>query len=240
MSEILKKLNVQIYADGADLKNIIKLNNNNLVKGFTTNPSLMVKSGVNDYEKYSKKILSNISNKPVSFEVFGDEDNEIVEQGKKIASWGKNVYVKVPIINSKGVSTKKSIENLIIENINLNITAIFTKEQVMEILDIINGKSQIILSVFAGRIADAGVDPEKIIREIVDITKHLNNVKILWASFRETYNIFQADRSNCHIITIEHGKFNKFDLIGKNLESYSKDTVKMFLDDATSSNFKIS
>ena len=110
----------------------------------------------------------------------------------------------------------------------------------MEILDIINGKSQVILSVFAGRIADAGVDPEKIIREIVDITKHLNNVKILWASFRETYNIFQADRSNCHIITIEHGKFNKFDLIGKNLESYSKDTVKMFLDDATSSNFKIS
>tara|TARA_B110000977_G_C11039275_1_gene478259 strand:+ start:1011 stop:1760 length:750 start_codon:yes stop_codon:yes gene_type:complete len=240
MSEILKKLNVQIYADGADLGKIIELNNNDLVKGFTTNPSLMAKSGIKDYEKYSNEILSYIKDKPVSFEVFGDDDAEIVEQGEKISSWGKNVFVKVPIINSKGASTKNSIKKLISKNINLNITAIFTKDQVLNILDVINCESQVILSIFAGRIADAGVDPESIIREISNVTKNLDNVKILWASFRETYNIFQANRSNCHIITIDYAKFNKFDLIGKNLEEYSKETVQMFLNDATSSKFNIS
>tara|TARA_B100000900_G_scaffold413365_1_gene437187 strand:+ start:217 stop:936 length:720 start_codon:yes stop_codon:yes gene_type:complete len=239
MNISLQNLKVKIYADGADFDKIIELNNNDLIKGFTTNPSLMAKSGIKNYAEYSKNLLSKISTKPISFEVFADNNDEMVIQALKIASWGKNVYVKIPITNSNGVSTKNAIRELVEKEININITAIFTPDQVLEILDVIHGKSKVILSVFAGRIADAGVDPELIINKIANLTKNLKNVEILWASFRETFNIFQSERSGCHIITIEHSKFDKFNLIGKNLENYSKETVQMFLKDAISSKFNI-
>lgn len=235
----INKLKIKIFADGADCNQIIELNNNNLIRGFTTNPSLMRKANILNYEQFGKTILKKINDKPVSFEVFSDDINIMENQAKKIASWGKNVNVKIPITNTKGLSTCGLIQKLSNKGIAVNVTAIFTFEQLKKVVDIINKDSHAILSIFCGRIADTGRDPSKIISDSIKYAKTKPKCEILWASTREILNIFQADQLGCHIITVPHDLLKKFELIGKNLESYSIETVKDFYNDALKANYKL-
>ena len=192
----------KIYCDIADLKLIKKFNQIKLVKGFTTNPSLMRKAGAKNYEKYSKDIIKVIKNKPVSLEVLADNNESMFDQAKKINSWGKNVFVKIPITNSKGKFTGDVIRKLSNEGINMNITAVYTANQTKKILKLINKKSKIIISIFAGRAGDAGKDPVVEIKKSISYSKRFKNVKILWASVREPYNYIQASQLGCHLITV--------------------------------------
>lgn len=235
----LSKLKIKIFADGADLKNILDLNNNKFVKGFTTNPSLMKKSGVHNYKSFAKELLSQIKDKPISFEVFADNLLDMERQAHEIASWGKNVYVKIPIMNTKGKSTHILVNKLLNDQISCNVTAIFTISQIQPLLNIINSETPLILSVFAGRIADTGVDPIFLMKECIKKTKRKKNVEILWASTREVLNIFQANDINCHIITVPNSLLNKLDNYKKNLKFFSKETVMDFYQDAKSAGFKI-
>ena len=235
----MKKLKIEIYADGAEIKEITKLSKINYIKGFTTNPSLMRKSGITNYEKFCKDALKISKNKPISFEVFSDDLKEIKNQALKIASWSKNIYVKIPITNTKNISTNTIIKELNQKDVKLNITAIFTKKQIDNVLKNINKKTNCILSIFAGRIADTGSNPENIVKYAVKKSKKFKNVKILWASTREAYNIFQASELNCHIITVPNEILNKLNIIGKNLNQYSLETVKSFYSDALKSGYKI-
>ena len=230
---------ISIYADGADLKQILKLNKLNYIKGFTTNPTLMRASGIKDYKKFAIQLLSKIKNKPISFEVFADELPEMERQAYEIAKWGKNLNIKIPITNSKGVSTKKLISKLSNDGIICNVTAIFTFNQLNELMKEINKESHIILSIFAGRIADSGVDPEIILKKCSKILKKFPNAKLLWASTREIFNIFQAKRSGCQIITVPHSILSKLNNINKNLNVFSIETVKMFYADAKKAGYKI-
>ena len=195
-------MSIKVFCDIADLSNIKKFNNNNFVKGFTTNPSLMRKAGAKDYESYSKQILKVCNIKPISFEVFADNPKMMIEQGVKINNWGKNVYVKVPVINSKKKFTGKVIRELNTRNIKLNITAVYTAKQTAKILNVINKKTKVIISIFAGRAADTGKDPVPEFIKSIRIAKNFKNVQILWASVREPYNYIQAKQLGCHIITI--------------------------------------
>ena len=235
----IKDLNIKIFADGADSESILKFNKLDYIQGFTTNPSLMRKSGIKDYKTFAKDILPKINNKPISFEIFADDLEEMEKQAEEIASWGENVYVKIPITNTLKISTKKIIENLSKNGIKLNITAIFTNTQLKEVLEFIDKKTPSILSVFAGRIADAGYDPEEAIKESVNLAHKYSNCEILWASTREIYNIFQAAKCGCQIITVPHDLLNKFKNIGKNLDEFSLETVKGFYNDAKEAGFKI-
>ena len=230
---------ISIYADGADLKQILKLNKLNYIKGFTTNPTLMRASGIKDYKKFAIQLLSKIKNKPISFEVFADELPEMERQAYEIAKWGKNLNIKIPITNSKGVSTKKLISKLSNDGIICNVTAIFTFNQLNELMKEINKESHIILSIFAGRIADSGVDPEIILKKCSKILKKFPNAKLLWASTREIFNIFQAKRSGCQIITVPHSILSKLNNINKSLNVFSIETVKMFYADAKKAGYKI-
>jgi len=230
---------IKIFADGADLENIKELNLNPFISGFTTNPSLMKKAGVEDYERFSKDVLKIISKKPISFEIFSDDIEEMYKQAKKIASWGENVYVKIPITNSKGEKTFNLVKKLLDEKIKCNVTAILTVDQVKEIFKISNNHTNLIISIFAGRIADTGIDPEKTMIEAIEICKSKSNIEILWASTRELLNLFQAQKINCHIITVPHEILKKVAMIEKNLDELSLDTVKTFLSDATKAGFKI-
>lgn len=230
---------ISIYADGADLKQILKLNKLNYIEGFTTNPTLMRASGIKDYKKFAIQLLSEIKNKPISFEVFADELPEMERQAYEIAKWGKNLNIKIPITNSRGVSTKKLISKLSNDGIICNVTAIFTFNQLNELMKEINKESHIILSVFAGRIADSGVDPEIILKKCSKILKKFPNAKLLWASTREIFNIFQAKRSGCQIITVPHGILSKLNNINKSLNVFSIETVKMFYADAKKAGYKI-
>ena len=234
-----KKFKTKIFADGANISEIITLNQNKNIKGFTTNPTLMRKAGVDNYEKFCKKLLIKIKDKPISFEVFADDFDEIVEQAKKINSWGENVYVKVPVMNTKREYAYKAIKKLSNLNIKLNITAIFTKDQIKQVVKNLNLKVPAYISVFAGRIADAGVNPLNIMRYAVDQSKKSKNFEVIWASPRQSYNIIEADEIGCHIITITKDILNKIDIFGKDLEEYSLDTVKMFYKDALEANYKI-
>lgn len=218
---------------------MLKLNKSNLVSGFTTNPSLMHSAGVKNYENFCKILLNKIKKKPISFEVFSDELAEMKKQAIKIAGWGNNIYVKIPIINSKNINTTKIIKELSNLKINVNVTAIFSFRQIKKLITNFNPKSKIILSVFAGRIADTGVDPEILIKKIYKNIKNKNNIKILWASSREIFNLQQAKRSGCKIITLSNELLTKLKLNNKNLEEYSKETVKQFNDDAKKSGFQI-
>ena len=229
----------EIYCDIADLKNILKFTKKKIVKGFTTNPSLMRKAGAKDYKNYSKKVLSACKNKPVSLEVFADRNDEMIEQGLKINSWGKNVYVKIPVINSKGVFTGKVINNLNSKKIKLNITAVYTAKQTQKILKVINKKTKLIISIFAGRTADTGKDPVPEFKKSIKLAKKFKNVKILWASVREPYNYLQAKQIGCHIITIPPAIIEKIENFGKSFDSLTKETVKGFLIDSKKSKFKI-
>lgn len=236
----LADLSIEIYADGADVESFMNLNSKTFVKGFTTNPSLMKKSGVKNYTDFAKDLLSKINDKPISFEVFADDFESMEFQAKKIASWGQNVFVKIPITNTKGDSSKILIRTLNKNfRIPCNVTAIFTLEQVQSIVDVVNDTTPLILSIFAGRIADSGIDPLPIIKKAIDIAKNKKNIKILWASTREVFNIFQANKINCHIITVPNEILKKIECVGKDQNSFSLETVADFYNDAKSAGFKI-
>ena len=229
----------KIFCDIADLNLIKKFNKKSIVRGFTTNPSLMRKAGAKNYIEYCKKILKIIKNKPVSFEVFGDNYKDIIKQAIKIATLGKNVYVKVPVTNSKGVFLGKIINELNNKNIKLNITAVCTSTQTLKILKKINKKTKIIISIFVGRMADAGQDPMPEIKNSVKFARRYKNVEILWASTREPYNYLQSKQINCHIITIPPSIIEKIEKFGKSFSKLTIDTVKTFLIDSKKSKFTI-
>tara|TARA_Y100000389_G_C17444208_1_gene510553 strand:- start:737 stop:1432 length:696 start_codon:yes stop_codon:yes gene_type:complete len=228
---------IKIFADGANEKEILKFNKMKLIKGLTTNPTLMKQSGVKNYENFCKKILKKVK-KPISFEVFADDEKNIIRQAKIINSWAKNVYVKIPVINTKNNSLKNVIKLLSNEGIKLNITAIFTKKQIKETINSLNSNTPAIVSIFCGRISDSGKDVSEYIKYANKIKKN-KNVEILWASTRELYSLVKAEKLNCDIITVPTGILNKMSLIGKNLEKYSLETVKMFHIDAKKAGFKL-
>lgn len=233
-------MKTKIYCDIADINQIIKFNKKKIVKGFTTNPSLMRKAGAKNYQKYSKKILRHCKSKPISFEVFADDFDGMVDQASKINKWGKNVYVKIPVINSKGRFSGKVIEHLNKKNIKLNITAIYNFDMVKRITKLLNKKSKVILSVFVGRAADNGFDLVPELKKIIKHTKKFKNIEVLWASVREPYNFLQANRTGCHIITIPPSIIEKIENFKKNsLNQLSKITVEGFLFDAKKSGYKI-
>ena len=232
-------MSIKVFCDIADLKNIKKFNNNNFVKGFTTNPSLMRKAGAKDYKSYSKQILKVCNRKPISFEVFADSPKLMIEQGVKISNWGKNVYVKVPVINSKKKFTGKVIRELNSRNIKLNITAVYTAKQTAKILKVINKKTNVIISIFAGRAADTGKDPIPEFVKSIAIAKSFKNVQILWSSVREPYNYTQAKQLGCHIITIPPSIIEKIQKFGKSFDQLTQETVKNFLIDSRKSKFKL-
>ena len=232
-------MNTKIFCDIADIASIKKFNSKKIVKGFTTNPSLMRKAGAKDYISYSKKILRICKNKPISFEVFADDQKSMIEQGIKINSWGKNVYVKVPVVNSKSVFTGKVIKELNKKNIKLNITAVYTAKQTRKILKNINKKTKVIISIFAGRAGDTGKDPIPEFVKSIRLAKKFKNVEILWASVREPYNYVHAKQLGCHIITIPPTIIQKIENFGKSFSQLTKETVKAFLIDSKKSKFKI-
>ena len=230
---------VKIFCDIADIKTIKEYSKKKIVKGFTTNPSLMRKAGAKNYKNYSKQILKVCRKKPISFEVFGDDHDSMINQALKINSLGKNIYVKIPIINSKGKFTGKIIKKLNNKNIKLNITAVYNFNQVKKILKVINKKSKVIISIFAGRAADTGKDPVPVFKKSNLLAKKYKNVEILWASVREPYNYLQAKQLGCHIITIPPSIIEKIEHFGKSYNQLTKETVKNFLNDSIKSNFKI-
>lgn len=234
-----KKLKIKIFADGADEASMLKLSKMKNIKGLTTNPSLMKKAGVKDYLKFSKKILSKIKHKSISLEIFSDEEREIERQARLIASLGKNVYVKIPIMNTKGHYLYELIKKLSYEGMNLNITAVFTLNQIKKLLKSLNPESNAYISIFSGRIADTGVNPCPIIIKTKKLIKNNSKIKVLWASTRELYNIIEANNIGCDIITVGHDLINKFKLFDYNLEKYSQDTVKQFFEDAKKSKYNI-
>ena len=229
----------QIYCDIADIRTIKKYSKKKIVKGFTTNPSLMRKAGAKNYELYSREILKVCKNKPVSFEVFADDYKNILKQALKIKSWGRNVYVKIPVENSKGIFMGKVINELSKNNIKMNITAVYTHDQTARILSKIKGKTETIISIFAGRAGDVGKDPLPEIKKSLNMAKKHKNVKILWASVREPYNYLQASQIGCHIITIPPTIITKIEKFGKSFKNLTNDTVKAFLNDSRKSKFKI-
>ena len=232
-------MKTKIFCDIADLSLIKKFNKKKIVKGFTTNPSLMRKAGAKDYKLYSKQILKICKSKPISFEVFADNQKSMIEQGIKINQWGNNVYVKVPVINSKNKFMGKVIGELHKKNIKLNITAVYTAKQTQKILKVINKKTKVIISIFAGRAGDNGKDPVPEFVKSIKYAKKYKNVEILWASVREPYNYIHAKQLGCHIITVPPPIIYKIEKFGKNFDQLTNETVKAFLVDSIKSNFHI-
>jgi transaldolase len=232
-------LRVKIFADGADLPGITKLYANPLIKGFTTNPTLMRKSGVTDYAAFAREVLKVVPDRPVSFEVFADEFGEMERQAREIASWGANVNVKIPVTTTKGVFCGPVIQRLSQAGIAVNVTALMTLEQVTQVTECLAPRTPAIISVFAGRVADTGRDPVPMMAQAVEIMKAKPKAELIWASPRELLNIFQADDVGCHIITVTHDVLGKLSLVGKDLVAYSLDTVEMFYRDAQAAGFTI-
>ena len=232
-------MTIKIFCDIADLEIIKKFNKKKIVKGFTTNPSLMRKAGAKDYQLYSKQLLKVCNKKPISFEVFADDHKSMLKQGKKISEWGKNVYVKVPVVNSKNRFSGKIIKELNSQNIKLNITAVYTSNQTKKILKVINRKSKVIISIFAGRAGDTGKDPIPEFIKSIKLAKNFKNVEILWASVREPYNYVQAKQLGCHIITVPPAIIEKIQKFGKSFNQLTLETVRAFLIDSKKSKFKI-
>ena len=230
-------MRTKIFCDSADYATIKKLNNNSLVSGFTTNPSLMKQSGAKNYKNYSLKLLKVCKKKPISLEVFGDTFDQMLRQAMIINSWGKNVYVKIPVVNSKGLYSGKVISVLSKKGIKLNITAVYTVEQVKKILKSVNKKSKTIISIFSGRMSDVGKDPIPIIKKSVYLAKKMKKVEILWASTREAYNYLQAKDCGCSIITMPPAIIEKISKFGKTYQELTLDTVRKFLKDSRDSNF---
>jgi len=240
MQTPLQTLRVKIFADGADKAGILSLNANPLIQGMTTNPSLMRKAGVTNYEAFAKEILQNVTSKPISFEVFSDEFPEMRRQALKISAWAKNVYTKIPITNTRRESSLPLIKELAREGVRLNITALFTLDQVRGVAESLNPEVPSVVSVFAGRIADTGVDPEPIMRACGALLYNQPKAELLWASVREVLNIFQADACGCKIVTVPHDVLSKaIKMTGMDLDAVSLDTVKTFAADAQAAGFSV-
>jgi transaldolase len=235
----VSELNVKIFADGADLKGISNLSRNPLIKGFTTNPTLMRKAGIQDYRAFALEVLGIIGGRPVSFEVFSDEFAEMERQAMEIASWGRNIYVKIPVTNTRREFAGDLIRRLASAGVQLNITALLTNDQVKDVLRCLSPETWSYVSVFAGRIADTGRDPVPLMAEAVRLLQANPKAELIWASPRELLNIFHADGVGCHIITVTHDVLSKLPLVGKDLAEYSLDTVRMFHQDALSAGFRI-
>ena len=235
----LSDLRIKIFADGADLAGMVKMRTHPLVRGFTTNPSLMRKAGINNYETFARKVVAAIPALPVSFEVFADDFPMMLVQARIIASWGRNINVKIPVVTTQGLFAGDVIRALSAEGITLNVTAVMTVDQVEAIADVLNPDTPAIVSVFAGRVADTGVDPVPHMRACAEALRRRPKAELLWASPRELLNLFQADEAGCGIITMTNDLIAKCDLIGKDLAEYSRETVQMFHTDATSSGFQI-
>lgn len=235
----LDQLKVEIFADGAELQGMLDLYANPYIKGFTTNPTLMRRSGITDYEGFASKVLESITDRPISFEVFSDEFSEMRRQARRIAAWGKNVYVKIPVTNTRGESAVELIGSLASEGIHLNITALLTPQQVQVISPALGSQVSAYISVFAGRIADTGREPAPLMREALDIMAQYPNQRLIWASPREVLDIFRADQVGCHVITVTHDILRKLPLLGKDLAAFSLDTVRMFHSDAHSAGFQL-
>jgi len=233
------KLNVKLFADGADKLGIIEMNKNSLISGFTTNPTLMKAAGIKDYRAFALDILSHIKDKPISFEVFSDDFNEMEKQALEIASWANNVYVKIPITNTKSESSKNLIERLSNAGVKLNVTAMMSVSQVKNILPALSNSPSSYVSVFAGRVADTGRDPLNVMVGVLELLKKYPKIELIWASPRELYNVVQANDIGCHIITATNDILKKLPILGKDLDDYSLETVKMFYDDAKEAGYSI-
>ena len=235
----ISELKVKIFADGADKEGMLKMYRQSYIKGFTTNPTLMRKAGVSDYKVFAMDIIQAIPDRPISFEVFSDEFDEMEEQALKIAGWGENVYVKIPITNTKGESSSNLVKKLSGAGVKLNVTAMMTLSQVEETVSVLNGDVPAYISVFAGRIADSGRDPVPVMAEAVKLCSAYPKKELIWASPRELLNIFQADAIGCHIITVSNEILKKLILVGKDLHEFSLDTVKMFYKDAKHAGYSL-
>lgn len=235
----IEQLKVKIFADGADINGILELYNNKYIRGFTTNPTLMNKSGIKNYEKFAREILEKIPDRPFSFEVFSDEFDEMERQAMKIAKWGGNVFVKIPVTNTRRESSVNLVKKLSGAGVQLNVTALMTLEQVNEISKALGNYVPSYISVFAGRIADTGRDPIPLMRRAVEIMVPNDRQELIWASPRELLNIFHANEVGCHVITVTHDVLKKLSLVGKDLDEYSQDTVKMFYADAVEAGFNL-
>lgn len=240
MNTSMERLTIKIFADGADKAGMLELYRNPLITGMTTNPTLMRKAGIMDYETFAKEVLACVNDKPISFEVFSDDFAEMRRQALKIASWQSNVYVKIPVTNTRAESSLPLIHDLSNEGVQLNITAILTLEQVSCVVDALNPATPAVVSVFAGRIADTGRDPVPLMREARALVRKKPKAELLWASVREVLNIFQAEGSGCHIVTVPHDILNKaLKMVGTDLTSLSLDTVAMFAKDAAAAGFSV-
>jgi transaldolase len=232
-------LHVQVFADGADRAGIAALAGHPLIKGFTTNPTLMRASGVSDYEAFAHDVLTLVGERPISFEVFADEFDEMIRQGRRIATWGRQVFVKIPVTNTRGESSSKVLRMLSSEGIQLNVTAMTTPDQVERVVEYLEPAAQHFVSLFAGRIADTGRDPLPLVRQCVDILAPRPEVRLIWASPREILNVVQADEVGCHVITVTHDLLKKLPLLGKDLVEYSLETVQMFHRDGVKAGFQL-
>ena len=230
---------VKLFADGADKAGILEMYRSPRIDGFTTNPTLMRKAGITDYVAFAKDILKEIPDKPISFEVFADEFGEMERQAVEIADWGRNVYVKIPVMNTKRKTSYDLVRKLSQAGVQLNITAIMTLEQVRKVAEAVQGGSSSFVSVFAGRVADTGVDPIPMMQESLELLKTAPNAELLWASPREVLNVYQAETIGCHIITATNDILKKLELNGKNLDVYSQETVQMFFNDAQAAGFQL-
>jgi transaldolase len=235
----LDSLSVKIYADGAEKAGMLALYRNPLIRGFTTNPTLMRKAGIGNYETFARDILASISDRPISFEVFSDEFDEMEKQALRIASWGENVFVKIPVTNTRRESSSQLIGRLSASGVRLNITAMLTLAQVQEICPYLLPGIPTYISILAGRIADTGCDPIPVMQSAVDYLRQYPDLELIWASPRELLNIFQANSVGCHIITVPHEMLKKLTLVGKDLEDYSLETVKMFRSDAVEAGYSL-
>ena len=233
------KLNTKIYADGADLDVIEQLCVNPIIQGFTTNPTLMRKAGVNDYEAFARAALKRVGDRPISFEVFSDEFDEMERQARYIATWGSNVYVKVPVTNTKGESADRLVERLSQGGVKVNVTAVFTLGQVKRITECLAGGAPSVVSVFAGRVADSGIDPIPLMTTALALLRPHPTIEMIWASPRELLNVVQASEIGCHIITVTPDILAKLPLLGRDLEEYSLDTVRMFYQDASAAGYTL-
>jgi transaldolase len=234
-----RELKIDIYADGADVDEMLAALKQPFIRGFTTNPTLMRKAGVSDYAAFAKKVLEHITDKPISFEVFSDEFDEMERQARLIDSWGKNVFVKIPVTNTRGQSSSPLIKRLAAAGIKLNVTAILTLQQVWDVAASLGRDVPAVVSVFAGRIADTGRDPLPLMKEALQVLRPLPKAKLLWGSPRELLNLIQAEEMGCHIITVTSDVLKKLPLIGKELAEMSLDTVKMFYDDARVAGYRL-
>jgi transaldolase len=232
-------LTIKVFADGADIAGIRKLADDPLIAGITTNPTLMRRAGIEDYEQFAAELLECVPDRPISFEVFSDDFDEMARQARKISSWASNVYVKVPITNTEGTSSLDLVRRLSHEGVKVNVTALMTGAQVEASAGALRGGAPAFVSMFAGRIADAGIEPEPIMVAALDTLRPLPGIELIWASPREILNIVQADRIGCHIITVTHDLLAKLHLLGRDLNEFSLDTVRMFHRDANAAGFSL-